>query len=159
MNQKLTQYKKVITIQLTRFGDIRFTGQIIFAVIVLLISWSGVRAIQSNYNLQQQVAELKQQNQLSQLQNSTISLQNEYYNSNQYLELSARQNFGLASPNEKELIVPQSVALGYTEDVPYLDNSSSTATSNGKQLNYETWINSSCTEILPVSICYTFGLG
>jgi len=141
MNQKLKQYKKVITIQLTRFGDIRFTGQIIFAVIVLLISWSGVRAIQSNYNLQQQVAELKQQNQLSQLQNSTISLQNEYYNSNQYLELSARQNFGLASPNEKELIVPQSVALGYTETVPYLNNPATTSTSNGKQLNYETWVN------------------
>lgn len=141
MDIKLKSYQKKLTNQLAKFGDIRFTGQIIFVVIVLLISWSGVRAIQSNYSLQQQVAELKQQNELSQLQNSTISLQNEYYNSDQYQELSARQNFGLAAPGEKELIVPQNVALNYTQNVPGLSSSSTTNSSSSKQLNYETWIN------------------
>ncbi len=140
MDQKLKYYQKRLTKELTRFGDIRFTGQVIFVVIVLLISWSGVRAIQSNYNLQQQVSELNQQNQLSQLQNSTIALQNEYYNSNQYLDLSARQNFGLASPGEKELLVPYNVALSYTENVPGLNNLDSTGTSNPSRLNYQKWI-------------------
>ena len=103
MLAKLKNYQKTIARQVTRFGDIRFTGQVIFVVIVLLITWSGIRAIQSNYNLQQQVLEAKQQNQVAALQNSTVALQNNYYKSNQYLELSARQNFGLALPGEKEL--------------------------------------------------------
>jgi cell division protein FtsB len=141
MKSKLKKYQKSLTQQITRFGDIRFTGQIIFVVIVLLISWSGVRAIQSNYNLQQQVSELQQQNKLAQLQNETIALQNEYYNSNQYLELSARQNFGLAVTGEKELLIPQSVALSYTASVPDLGTTATPTTGSQNQLNYETWIN------------------
>ena len=140
MNKKLKQYKKSLARTISRFGDIRFTGQIIFLAIVLLIFWSGAKAIQSNYNLQQQQAELKQQNQLSGLQNSTISLQNEYYNSNQYLELSARQNFGLASPGEKELLIPQSVALAYTHPVPQTVVTTQPK-GMGNQSNYEAWIN------------------
>src|ERR1700680_1657760 len=101
MKPKLNKYQKTFSKQIARFGDIRFTGQIVFVVIVLLISWSGVRAIQSNYNLQQQASKLQQQNKLSDLQNQTIALQNEYYNSSQYLELSARQNYGLAQAGEK----------------------------------------------------------
>ncbi len=137
---KLKDYQKKLTRQLTRFGDIRFTGQLIFLAIVLLIFWSGARAIQSNYNLQKQVTVLKQQNQVSQLQNLNIALQNNYYKSNQYLELSARQNFGLASPGETELIVPSSVALTYTKNVPTLNSSPSTNSSN-QELNYEAWLN------------------
>lgn len=140
MNKKLKQYKNSIANTISRFGDIRFTGQVIFLAIVLLIFWSGAKAIQSNYNLQQQQAELKQQNQLAQLQNTTISLQNDYYNSNQYLELSARQNFGLADPGEKELLVPANVALNYTEPLPQSDQSSQ-STSTGNESNYQTWIN------------------
>jgi cell division protein FtsB len=140
MNKKLKQYRKSITRTISRFGDIRFTGQLIFLAIVLLVFWSGAKAIQSNYSLQQQEAELKQQNQVEQLQNSTIALQNEYYNSNQYLELSARQNFGLASPGEKELLVPQSVALNYSEPVPQTAIVAQVA-NPGNQSNYEAWIN------------------
>ncbi len=140
MKLKLKNYQKVITQQITRFGDIRFTAQVIFVVIVLLISWSGVRAIQSNYNLQQQVSKLQQQNKLEQLQNETIALQNEYYNSNQYLELSARQNFGLAKAGEKELLVPASVALSYTANVPYIGTTSNSKASTAHQVNYQNWI-------------------
>ncbi|MHB1864812.1 MAG: septum formation initiator family protein [Candidatus Saccharimonadales bacterium] len=141
MEQKLKQYQKYISNLISRFGDIRFTGQVIFVFIVLLITWSGIRAIQSNYSLQQQVLELQQQNQLAQLQNSTIALQNEYYNSNQYLDLSARENFGLASPGEKELIVPQSVALKYTVNVPGINSSNLSNNTSKNQLNYLSWIN------------------
>ncbi len=139
MKSKFKDYPQKLTHQLTKFGDIRFTGQLIFMAIVLLIFWSGAKAIQSNYGLQKQVTELKQQNQVSELQNSTIALQNNYYKSNQYLELSARQNFGLAAPGETELIVPSSVALSYTKNVP--SSSSAATTNNSNELNYEAWIN------------------
>ena len=100
-----------------RLRDIRFAGQVVFVVIVLLISWSGVKAIQMNYNLQKQIATAKQENDVQQLQNNNLSLENEYYNSNQYLELQARQNFGLADPGEQEVLVPQNVALAYAPKV------------------------------------------
>jgi cell division protein FtsB len=96
-----------------QFSDIRIAGQAVFVVIVLLVSWSGVRAIDTNYILQKQIATLQQQNQLHGLENTNLQLSNEYYSSDQYLELSARQNFGLGKPGETELIVPQSVALSY----------------------------------------------
>lgn len=101
-----------------RLRDVRFAGQLLFLVVVLLVSWSGVKAIDANYTLQKQIASLQQQNDVQQLENNNLALQNDYYNSNQYLELSARQNFGLAAPGEKELLVPANVALSYTAPEP-----------------------------------------
>jgi cell division protein FtsB len=103
---------------LRRFNDLHFAGQALFIVIVLLVSWSGIKTIQTNYGLQKQIAALNQQNSLRKLENSNLALQNEYFKSRQYLELAARQNFGLAMPGEKEVIVPPSVALSYTADLP-----------------------------------------
>lgn len=98
--------------------DTRFLGLMVFLVIVLLLSWSGVKVIQSNYQLQKQISELSQKNTIAELQNKNLALQNEYYNTDQYLELSARQNFGLGAPGEKELIVPKDVALRYAPELP-----------------------------------------
>ena len=140
--QNLKTYQRKVVNQISRFGDIRFSGQLIFVVIILLISWSGVRAIQTNYSLQKQASELKQQNELASLQNNNIVLQNQYYKSNQYLELSARQNFGLANPGETELIVPSSVANEYVANQP--STNSSTSNSAGSQpkyqQNFQSWI-------------------
>lgn len=109
-------YKKKLNDFIKRLGDIRFAGQIVFVVLVLLISWSGIKTIQTNYSLQKKISAIRQQNNIQSLQNNNLALQNEYLNSNQYLELTARQNFGLAAPGEKELIVPANVALAYTSD-------------------------------------------
>jgi cell division protein FtsB len=96
--------------------DIRNVGLLVFTIIVLLISWSGVKSIQTNYGLQKEIARLSQENQVRQLENTNLALRNDYYNSNQYLELSARQNLGLALPGETVLLVPKSVALANTVD-------------------------------------------
>ena len=142
MFTKIKQYQKNASDQISRFGDIRFTGQIVFVAIVFLISWSGARAIQSNYSLQEQAAQLNQQNQLASLENNNISLQNQYYNSNQYIELSGRQNFGLAYPGETELIVPNNVAGQYTTNLPdkYAKLTKSPANQPGYQKNFEAWV-------------------
>ncbi len=125
-----------------RFGDVRFIGQLVFVVIVLLISWSGVKSIQANYGLQKQISALQQQNAVQQLENNNLALQNQYFNSNQFLELSARQNFGLANLGEKEIVVPQNVALAYTVDVPALRPPVVAADHQpGYQRNYEAWVN------------------
>ena len=124
-----------------RLSDPRFMGQLLFVVVVLLISWSGIKTIQTNYNLQKQVTALKEQNSLQSLQNANLALDNQYFNSNQYLELSARQNFGLAAPGEKEILVPQSVAMAYTVNLP---NPTPPVQAKAKlpayQQNFESWV-------------------
>ena len=118
MQEKIQTYKEGLAQQAARykerFQDVRFVGLMIFLVIALLISWSGVKIIDTNYGLQKQISQLSQQNQVQQLANTNLALQNQYYATPQYLDIAARQNFGLAAPGETELIVPQSVALAHT---------------------------------------------
>jgi len=140
MIEKLKQYKNHPYVQ--QFRDVRAVGLAIFGVIVLLISWSGAKAIQTNYDLQKQIAQLQQENQVWQLKDNNLQLQNEYLNTDQYLELSARQNFGLGEPGEKELIVPKNVALAHTTK---LSTTSSVTRASGKQpfyqRDFEAWMN------------------
>ena len=124
-----------------RLGDPRFAGQIVFVIIVLLISWSGIKSIQTNYKLQKQISELRQQNQVQKLKNQNLELQNTYLNSNQYLELSARQNFGLAAPGEKEVIVPTTVAMAYTIDLPSDKAETAADQQPAYQRNFNSWVN------------------
>ncbi len=132
--------KLPIRYYISQLNDIRFIGQICFIVIVLLISWSGVKTIQTNYNLQKQITTLNQQNEIQKLQNDNLALENTYYNSNQFLELSARQNFGLASPGEKEVTVSKQVALAHTIPISnYANIQSPNKTTNHNNIN--SWVN------------------
>lgn len=144
-------YQKIKTL-LERYGiiefvyrlqDVRFAGLVLFLIVVLLISWSGVKAIETNYQLQKQISALKQQTEVQRLKNTNLELQNKYYNTDQYLELSARQNFGLAAPGEKVLIVPKDVALSHT--VPETKAAADVAKPRDKQPRYQrnlqAWVN------------------
>ncbi|MBX4190761.1 septum formation initiator family protein [Candidatus Saccharibacteria bacterium] len=95
--------------------DPRNIALYIFGVIVLAIAWSGANTVQSNYELQKEIATLKQQNQVIALQNGNTYLQNQFYKTNEYLELSARQNLGLALPGEQVLVVPKSTSMKYID--------------------------------------------
>src|SRR4051812_21857007 len=99
------------------FRDVRIVGLVVFGIITLLVSWSGLQVIEANYQLQQQVAQLEQQNQVVELENNNLKLSNEYYNTDQYLELQARRQFGKGAPGEKLLLVPKNVALAHTVDL------------------------------------------
>jgi cell division protein FtsB len=124
-----------------KMGDIRFAGQVAFVVLVLLISWSGIKTIETNYKLQKEITALQQQNDLQKLANENMRLQNDYYNSNQYLELAARQNLGLASAGEKEIIVPKRVALANSIDVPKVQKKDLTEPKKpAYQRNFESWV-------------------
>ena len=108
-----------------------------------MLTWSGVKAVQTNYSLQKQIARLSQENQVSQLKNNNLKLQNQYYHTDEYLELAARRNFGKAAPGEKVIIVPKSVALANSTDL----NSQPTGKPKKHpgaqptyQKNFEAWI-------------------
>lgn len=103
------------TNKLKQLTDIRNVGFYIFAVIVVAIAWSGVKTIQNNYELQRQISILQQQNEVLQLSNQNTGLESQFYETDQYLELAARQNLGLAAPGETVLLVPRSVSMKHVD--------------------------------------------
>ncbi len=114
----LRRYEAPVKEYILSLRDVRNVGSLAFLVLMLLISWSGVKAIQTNYKLQQEVTQLQQEDQVAKLRNSNQKLENAYYNTPQYLEVTARQNFGLIAPGETELLVPKAVALAHTKPLP-----------------------------------------
>ncbi len=91
--------------------DRRFLGLMTLTVLVLLTSWSGVRIVEVNYALQQEIAGLAAKNQVRQLENENLKLKNQYLNTDTYLELTARQQFGKGGKDEKLILIPKDVAL------------------------------------------------
>jgi hypothetical protein len=108
-----------------------------------MVSWSGVKAIDANYGLQKQISRLDQENEVQRLSNENLRLQNGYYNTPQYLEIAARQEFGLAAPGETVLQVPRSVALAHTVDLPKLEPQTAAKDESKKpfyQKNFQAWM-------------------
>ena len=138
MQIKIADYQQKVYDLAGQFRDIRFTGQVVFACIVLLISWSGVKTIQTNYELQREISALQQKNAVRKLENSNLALQNDYYKTDEYLELSARRNFGLGMPGETELLVPQSVAMSHA---PELSATNAESVSPKDVNNFQAWVN------------------
>jgi cell division protein FtsB len=138
----LQPYISIVRDYVLSLRDIRNVGLLVFTIIVLLISWSGVKSIQTNYGLQKQIARLEQQNQVNTLEVNNLALQNQYYNTNQYLDISARQNLGLGLPGETELLIPKNVALAHTVKQP---GTSAVVSEVPKlptyQRNFQAWLN------------------
>lgn len=116
--EKFSVYGDKIYQYILSLRDVRKVGMLVFLALVFLVSWSGARAIQTNYGLQRQVYELQKRNDVQRLENANLSFTNDYYNTSQYLEVTARQTLGLAAPGETVLLVPKDVALAHTVDVP-----------------------------------------
>lgn len=122
--------------------DVRIIGFIVFGVLVLLVSYSGVNVIQTNYELQRQIAQLEQKNQITELENNNQKLQNEYYKTSQYLELVARKQFGKALPGETLLLVPRDVAVALAAPLEQVTPQESAEQATAKptyQKNLEAW--------------------
>jgi cell division protein FtsB len=116
--------------------DIRNVGLYIFAIIVLAITWSGVKTVQNNYALQKKISTLQQQNDVLKLQNGNVALQNQYLGTDQYLDLAARQALGLAAPGERVLIIPTTMAMKYVDTSLNPQNSTSNTASANHQSKY-----------------------
>lgn len=142
MFEKIKNQKKHPIVQ--ELKDVRVLGMIVFAVIVLMVCWSGVRVIEANYRLERRIARLEEENKLRELENANQELENDYYESDQYLELQARKTFGKAAPGETLLLVPEEVALAHTVELPEAgpENPSTNVSSKPDyQRNFEAWMN------------------
>ncbi len=123
--------------------DTRVLGLLAFGVVALLVTWSGIKVVQTNYELEKKISVSKQRNGVEELENQNLKLKNKYYESNQYLELSSRRQFGKAAPGEKLYTVPQSVALSKTVDTPKTTQQAAEKTEENKpkfKQNFDDWI-------------------
>ena len=128
--------------RLNKIFDPRNIGLYIFLLIVFAIVWSGVKTLQTNYELQKKISLLKQQNAVIDLQNQNTALQNQYFSTDQYLDLAARQDLGLAGPGEQVFLVPKATALKYIDPKLFpTDKSSSVGNDNRSTYvkNLEDW--------------------
>ncbi|HYH74495.1 MAG TPA: septum formation initiator family protein [Candidatus Saccharimonadales bacterium] len=144
METKIKEYQTKLSNYAQHLRDVRVVGLLLFLVVLLMMSWSGVKVIETNYSLQKQISQLQQQKDLQELSNTNLKLTNEYYGSNQYLELMARQNFGMAAPGETVLVVPQDVALSHTVDKPNTEQEQqqqAAAKQPFYQRNFQAWMN------------------
>lgn len=138
----LEKIKTNLKVFIKNLSDLRFLGQVVFVVIILLVSWSGIKAIQTNYELQRKIARMQQEIEVKKLENENLGLENQYLETDTFLELAARRQFGKAAPGEKVYIVPKSVALAHT-----VESQNQTTTDEQKaekpkyQQNLEDWVN------------------
>lgn len=90
--------------------DPRLLGLVLLAVIGLSVLWSGVGIVHRNFNLQQKVTLLEEENRILELENSNKKLQNEYYKTPEFAELKARRVNGKALPGERVYTISDEVA-------------------------------------------------
>jgi|JI6StandDraft_1071083.scaffolds.fasta_scaffold462168_1 cell division protein FtsB len=75
-------------------------------VIVVASIWNTMLTLQKNFLLQQQVNTLEQEIMISQLEVDTLRLQQQYLQSPEYQELTAREKLGKAAPGESVVNLP-----------------------------------------------------
>lgn len=138
----LVKIKSGISYLAHNITDLRVLGQVLFAIIVLLVSWSCVRAIQTNYELQQRIAVLEKERDITRLENQNLGLSNQFLNTAEFLELAARRQLGKAAPGEKLVMVPKRVALARaTVSTEVKSESQKAAEKPFYQRNAEAWLN------------------
>lgn len=128
---------------LQQLRDVRVVGVVLFGLLMIMVSWWGIQVIQTNYELQKEISKLQQQNEVQALENKNLALRNEYYNTDEYLELAARKQFGKAAPGETVLLVPKSVALAHAKALPTPVSKTKKPKAThkpGYQRNFEAWM-------------------
>jgi len=144
MLEKIKKYQN--TPAFKSLSDIRTLGMIAFGIIALLVTWSSVRVVQTNYELQKDLSAMQQKNDVQLLSNKNMELKNEYYKTDTYLELAARKHFNKAAPGEKLIIVPKEIALKHSIDVPLPPSEQQTlkeaaeASGSSFQRNFNAWL-------------------
>jgi cell division protein FtsB len=93
-------------------------GLYALALVAFSVTWSSVRIIQKNYELEKSITSLQQQVAILDQQTQNQKLINEYYKTDAYLDLAARKYFSKAAPGEKIIIVPAEVANTYIVKIP-----------------------------------------
>lgn len=123
--------------------DPRTFGLLLLAVIGLSVLWTGVGVVEKNYELQQKVVVLDEENHNLEIENSNKKIQNEYFKTPEFAELKARRVNGKALPGEVVYTIDDTVALKSLKpsDTTKPADESQVADNKPKyQQNFEAWM-------------------
>lgn len=93
-------------------------------------AWGSVNVMQRNYDLQRNVSQKQRELRLVELQTQNLEYEKEYYKTNEYQSLAARDVLGLGDPGERALIFsknsepPQDKTKETKKPTPVLDRPS-----------------------------------
>jgi len=102
--------------------------------------WGSLQVMQRNYALQKEVDFKGRQLQLTELQKTSLELQQRYYQTNEYKELAARESLGLVMPGEKVLILPENSEAAKQADKKSTSTNAPAAPQQ-QVSNMEQWLN------------------
>ncbi len=81
---------------------------VLMVVIAAVAVWMAmvIQVLNNNYKLQRQVDNAKLDSQMLELENQNLRLEQLYYRTDEYMELSARSLLGKALPGEHLVVLP-----------------------------------------------------
>ncbi len=95
--------------------DYLTTNNVVMAVAFMIAiswAWGSVESMQRNYELQKMVDRKRQLVKLEELRVALLGYESKYYASAEYQDLAVRQRMGLATPGERQIIVPSTDEKG-----------------------------------------------
>ena len=121
-----------------KFLDSRMAVTGLFLVVALSLMVNTVKVIQRNYELQQDVDNLAAEVALIEVQNQNLKYNIEYYQTDAYLEVEAKQRFNLAESGEKVIFLPKD---GDLEPEPLRSSLSAQSSAQPEyERNFDKWI-------------------
>ena len=108
-------------------------GTILGALVAVYVGFYLVQTVQHNYQLQQQISQLKSQINDMNTQTDALKYQIQYYQTSDYQDKEARAKLGLQAPGEGVVILPHSDPTTTTPP-------STTAKAAPKQSNWQQWV-------------------
>ena len=96
--------------------------------------WGSLGMMQRNYTLQKELDYKTRELALVELQKDNLALQKNYYETDEYLELAARESLALVQPGERVLILPENTETSATSTDP-------TFVPAVEPSNLEQWVN------------------
>ncbi len=89
-----------------QYGSLNNVVVAIALVVAAGWAWGSITMMQRNFALQRAYDERKRELALTDLEVATLEYQRNYYKSDEYKDLAAREHLGLASRGEKVLLLP-----------------------------------------------------
>lgn len=104
----------------------------------LMWTWGSISAMTRNWTLSQELIERERQKALLELEVETLELENEYYHSNEYKELSARKYQNKKLPGETMIYLPvnSEAAKAKHDNI----NNTDSAVDTPQLANFEQWM-------------------
>lgn len=100
--------------------------------------WGSLGVMQRNYDLQRTLDRREQELRREELRVRTLELEGRYYQTDEYLELAARQRLGIAQPDEHALILPPNSEEARTENLH--EPQTRRVSDNEQPSNFQQWL-------------------